>query len=34
MLSRAGSFMHGGISVNGDAAGPSPFLPTADSKRY
>jgi aryl-alcohol dehydrogenase-like predicted oxidoreductase len=34
MLDRAGSFMHGGISVNGDDAAPSPFLPTADSKRY
>ena len=34
MLARAGSFMHGGITVNGDAAPPSPFLPTADSKRY
>jgi aryl-alcohol dehydrogenase-like predicted oxidoreductase len=34
MLSRAGSFMHGGNQVNGDAAPPSPFLPTADSKRY
>jgi aryl-alcohol dehydrogenase-like predicted oxidoreductase len=33
-LSRAGSFMHGGISVNGDAAKPSPFGGTATSKRY
>ena len=31
-LSRAGSFMHGGISVNGDSASPSPFGPKADSK--
>jgi aryl-alcohol dehydrogenase-like predicted oxidoreductase len=33
MLARAGSFMHGGISVNGDAAPPSPFIPV-DGKRY
>ena len=31
-LSRAGSFMHGGISVNGDAAPPSAFGPKPDSK--
>jgi diketogulonate reductase-like aldo/keto reductase len=34
MMARAGSFMHGGISVNGDDAAPSPFLPTRESKRY
>ncbi len=33
-LRRAGSFMHGGISVNGDAAPLSPFGPKADSKPY
>ncbi len=33
-LGRAGSFMHGGITVNGDAAKPSPFGGTATSKRY
>jgi aryl-alcohol dehydrogenase-like predicted oxidoreductase len=31
-LSRAGSFMHGGISVNGDNAVPSVFGPKTDSK--
>jgi len=34
MLSRAGSFMHGGITVNGAAAPPSPFAGAAGSKRY
>jgi aryl-alcohol dehydrogenase-like predicted oxidoreductase len=33
-LKRAGSFMHGGISVNGDAAPASPFAPKSDSPRY
>jgi aryl-alcohol dehydrogenase-like predicted oxidoreductase len=33
-LARAGSFMHGGITVNGDTAGPSPFAPRPDSRRY
>jgi len=33
-LSRAGSFMHGGISVNGDLAQPSPFAPKGDSPRF
>ncbi len=33
-LSRAGSFMHGGITVNGDAAPPSPFAPKVDSPRF
>jgi hypothetical protein len=33
-LARAGSFMHGGITVNGDAAAASPFAPTTASKRY
>ncbi len=33
-LSRAGSFMHGGIRVNGDAAPPSPFAPAANSPRF
>ena len=31
-LSRAGSFMHGGLSVNGDHAVPSTFGPKTDSK--
>jgi aryl-alcohol dehydrogenase-like predicted oxidoreductase len=34
MLAGAGSFMHGGITVNGDAAPPSPFLPTVDSPKF
>ncbi len=34
MLASAGSFMHGGITVNGDAAPPSPFLPRADSPKF
>ena len=33
-LARAGSFMHGGITVNGDSAPPSPFAPKADSKTW
>jgi aryl-alcohol dehydrogenase-like predicted oxidoreductase len=33
-LARAGSFMHGGITVNADSAPPSPFAGTAASKRY
>jgi diketogulonate reductase-like aldo/keto reductase len=31
-LSRAGSFMHGGITVNGDSAVASAFGPKPDSK--
>jgi aryl-alcohol dehydrogenase-like predicted oxidoreductase len=33
-LSRAGSFMHGGLTVNGDAAQPSPFAPKPDSPKF
>ena len=33
-LARAGSFMHGGITVNGDSAAPSPFAPKPDSKTW
>jgi aryl-alcohol dehydrogenase-like predicted oxidoreductase len=33
-LARAGSFMHGGINVNGDAAPPSPFAPKGDSPKF
>jgi aryl-alcohol dehydrogenase-like predicted oxidoreductase len=33
-LSRAGMFMHGGMTVNGDTAGPSPFTATKDAPRY
>jgi len=33
-LGHVGSIMHGGMSVNGDAAGPSPFAPKADSPRF
>jgi aryl-alcohol dehydrogenase-like predicted oxidoreductase len=33
-LSRAGSFMHGGMSVNGDAAPASPFSPRGDAPRF
>jgi aryl-alcohol dehydrogenase-like predicted oxidoreductase len=33
-LSRASSFMHGGITVNGDAAAESPFAPKAGSPRF
>jgi aryl-alcohol dehydrogenase-like predicted oxidoreductase len=33
-LSRAGSFMHGGITVNQDAAAPSPFAPKPGSKTW
>ena len=30
----SGMFMHGGLSVNGDAAAPWPFTPKNDSERY
>jgi aryl-alcohol dehydrogenase-like predicted oxidoreductase len=33
-LGRAGSFMHGGLTVNGDAAPLSPFGPKPDSPKY
>ena len=33
-LSRAGSFMHPGLTVNGDAAAPSPMTPKNDSERH
>ena len=33
-LARAGSFMHPGLTVNGDAAPPSPMTPKNDSERY
>jgi diketogulonate reductase-like aldo/keto reductase len=33
-LERAGSFMHGGLQVNGDAAPSSPVAPRPDSPRY
>jgi aryl-alcohol dehydrogenase-like predicted oxidoreductase len=33
-LERAGSFMHGGLTVNGDAAPPSPVGRTLDSPSY
>jgi hypothetical protein len=32
-IGRAGSFMHAGLTVNGDSAPPSPFLPP-DAKTY
>jgi len=34
MVGFAGSFMHGGITVNGEASPPSPYLPNADSPRF
>jgi hypothetical protein len=34
MVGFAGSFMHGGITVNGAASPPSPYLPTAASPRF
>jgi aryl-alcohol dehydrogenase-like predicted oxidoreductase len=33
-LTRANSFMHGGVTVNGDTAPPSPMTPKDDSERY
>jgi len=33
-LARAGSFMHGGMTVNGDTAAPSPFAPKPESKTW
>jgi aryl-alcohol dehydrogenase-like predicted oxidoreductase len=33
-LQRAGSFMHGGLTVNGDSAEVSPVAPKPDSPRY
>jgi diketogulonate reductase-like aldo/keto reductase len=33
-LGFAGSFMHGGLSVNGSAPPPSPLAPKNDSERY
>ena len=33
-LSRAGSFMHPGLTVNGDTAAPSPMTPKNDSERH
>ncbi len=33
-LSAAGSFMHGGLTVNGDTAALSPMTPKSDSERY
>ena len=33
-LARAGSFMHGGITVNGDSAAPSPFAPRPDTRSW
>jgi aryl-alcohol dehydrogenase-like predicted oxidoreductase len=33
-LSRTGSFMHPGLTVNGDTAAPSPMTPKNDSERY
>lgn len=33
-LEQGGSFMHGGLTVNGDAAAPNPILPSNDAERY
>ena len=33
-LERAGSFMHPGLTVNGDTAGPNPMAPKTDAERY
>jgi len=33
-LARANSFMHPGLSVNGDSAEPNPMMPTNDKERY
>lgn len=33
-LSRAGSFMHPGLTVNGNTAAPNPMVPKDDSERY
>jgi aryl-alcohol dehydrogenase-like predicted oxidoreductase len=33
-LSRVGMFMHPGLTVNGETAGPNPMVPKSDAERY